>query len=253
MPPIRRSTKPASSGRRPKIAGAGTSQQGSDVRPPASDVPLLDADGAAAVAVVTVDEGGPAKGDTPVRLEKVDEPAPVTAGGEPGRSGARFGGPNWKLVAGLAVAAIVLAAFAVVAAFKPGVDVSNTAYVDAGGTAEVTEAARTALNTLYSYSPDTIDEYPGKARAVLTENMRGEFDKTIDPTVAAVKQGGTSTTVQVTDVGVKVLDGDRAELIANVTVSAESNGAAQDSASGPLIVRMEKVGDVWLLSDIADQ
>ncbi len=59
--------------------------------------------------------------------------------------------------------------------------------------------------------------------------------------------------MQVTDVGVKVLDGDRAELITNVTVSAESNGVAQDSASGPLIVRMEKVGGVWLLSDIADQ
>ena len=101
-----------------------------------------------------------------------------------------------------------------------------------------------------SLDPDLLDE---QARKVLTENMRGEFDKTIDPTVAAVKQGGTATTVQVTDVGVKVLDGDRAELITNVTVSAESNGVAQDSASGPLIVRMEKVGGVWLLSDIADQ
>ncbi|MCD7050650.1 mammalian cell entry protein [Rhodococcus sp. BH2-1] len=240
MPPIRRTTKPASSGRRPKIAGRGGGRPGSEVR--AADV---DGDsnlgGPAAVGVAVVDDARPADSARPA-ME-----------GEAGTGPTRAGGPSRRLLAILGAAAAVLAAFAVVAAFEPGADVANTAYVDIGGTAEVSEAARSALNTLYTYSPDTIDAYPDQARKVLTENMRGEFDKTIDPTVAAVKQGGTATTVQVTDVGVKVLDGDRAELITNVTVSAESNGVAQDSASGPLIVRMEKVGGVWLLSDIADQ
>lgn len=240
MPPIRRTTKPASSGRRPKIAGTGGGRPGSEVR--AADV---DGDsnlgGPAAVGVAVVDDARPADSARPA-ME-----------GEAGTGPTRAGGPSRRLLAILGAAAAVLAAIAVVAAFEPGADVANTAYVDIGGTAEVSEAARSALNTLYTYSPDTIDAYPDQARKVLTENMRGEFDKTIDPTVAAVKQGGTATTVQVTDVGVKVLDGDRAELITNVTVSAESNGVAQDSASGPLIVRMEKVGGVWLLSDIADQ
>ncbi|ORL42563.1 mammalian cell entry protein [Prescottella equi] len=240
MPPIRRTTKPASSGRRPKIAGTGGGRPGSEVR--AAEV---DGDsnlgGPAAVGVAVVDDARP-----------VDS-APPVAEGQTGTGPTRAGGPSRRLLAILGAVAAVLAAFAVVAAFEPGADVANTAYVDIGGTAEVSDAARSALNTLYTYSPDTIDAYPEQARKVLTENMRGEFDKTIDPTVAAVKQGGTATTVQVTDVGVKVLDGDRAELITNVTVSAESNGVAQDSASGPLIVRMEKVGGVWLLSDIADQ
>lgn len=249
MPPIRRNTKPASSGRRPKIAGSGTGRQGSEAVPSVVDVPADEA-GAAAVGVAVVDEVRPKV--TGVSLAKPGV-SPTPGEGEPGAGASRFGDPKWRLVAVLGAAAIVLAVFAGVAALEPGAEVSNTAYVDIGGTAEVTEAARSALSTLYTYSPDTIDAYPEQARKVLTENMRGEFDKTIDPTVAAVKQGGTSTTVQVTDVGVKVLDGDRAELITNVTVSAESNGVAQDSASGPLIVRMEKVGGVWLLSDIADQ
>ncbi|WP_254699009.1 mammalian cell entry protein [Rhodococcus sp. SGAir0479] len=160
---------------------------------------------------------------------------------------------SWRLVAALGVAAVVLAVFAVVAALRPGAEVNNTAFVDIAGTSEVTEAARSALETLYAYAPDSIDQYPDRAHAVLTDSMRAEFDKTVEPTVSAVKQSGTSTTVQLSDVGVKVLDGDRAELIVNMTVSAEMNGVAQDSASGPLIVQMEKVGGVWLLSDIADQ
>lgn len=242
MPPIRRTTRLTSSGRRPKIAGSGSARAENAVRPPAVAV-SSDDDGSTVAGVATAEAARPAAPD--------GGPAGEHESG--GSAAGRSGGPGWRLVVVLGAAAIVLAAFAAVAALRPGAEVANTAYVDIGGTAEVTDAARSALNTLYTYSPDTIDAYPGRAREVLTENMRDEFDKTIDPTVAAVKQGGTSTTVQVTDVGVKVLDGDRAELITNVTVSADSDGVAQDSASGPLIVRMEKVGGVWLLSDIADQ
>ncbi|MBM4547820.1 mammalian cell entry protein, partial [Rhodococcus hoagii] len=183
MPPIRRTTKPASSGRRPKIAGTGGGRPGSEVR--AAEV---DGDsnlgGPAAVGVAVVDDARP-----------VDS-APPVGEGQTGTGPTRAGGPSRRLLAILGAVAAVLAAFAVVAAFEPGADVANTAYVDIGGTAEVSDAARSALNTLYTYSPDTIDAYPEQARKVLTENMRGEFDKTIDPTVAAVKQGGTATTVQ---------------------------------------------------------
>ncbi|WP_241665839.1 mammalian cell entry protein [Prescottella subtropica] len=188
-----------------------------------------------------------------VTLVKDREPAidPVTIP-DTAETGARSR-LSWKLVAGTGAAALVLAGFAGVAAWRPGAQVSNTAYVDVSGTAQVTEAVRGALETLYAYAPDSIGEYPDRARGVLTESMRAEFDKTVDPTVSAVEQMGTRTSVQVSDIGVKVLDGDRAELIVNMTVSAESNGVAQDSASGPLIVQMEKVDGVWLLSDIADQ
>ncbi|WP_235871203.1 mammalian cell entry protein [Rhodococcus spongiicola] len=178
-----------------------------------------------------------------VAAPEVPEAAPVAT---PGRL-------SWRRVAVLGAAAVLLAAFAAVAAWRPGTHVSNTAYVDIAATSEVADATRSALDTLYAYAPDNIDQYPDRARSVLTEGMRGEFDETVDVTVSAVKQSGTSTAVHLTDVGVKVLDGDRAELVVNMIVSAEENGVAQGSASGPLIIRMEKVGGVWLLSDIADQ
>ncbi|GAB2639331.1 mammalian cell entry protein [Prescottella soli] len=249
MPPIRRNTRLNTPQRRPKIAGA-SGRPGTD----AGSAP-----GAAVVDEPTPVESAPVE-SAPVEVSEVEtmateaeaavvDPSPVVEDAPAAREG-RLG---WRLVAVLGGVAVVAAAFAVVAAFRPGAQASNTAYVDIAATSEVTDATRTALTTLYAYAPDSIDQYPDRARGVLTENMRAEFDKTVDPTVSAVKQSGTSTTVELSDVGVKVLDRDRAELIVNMTVSAEANGVAQDSASGPLIVRMEKVDDVWLLSDIADQ
>ncbi|MCL2534472.1 MAG: hypothetical protein FWE39_09915, partial [Nocardiaceae bacterium] len=76
-------------------------------------------------------------------------------------SGAR-GRLSWRLVAVLGAAAVVVGAFAAVAAFRPGAQVSNTAYVDIATTSEVTDAARSALIALSEYSPDAIDQYPDK-------------------------------------------------------------------------------------------
>lgn len=253
MPPIRRNTKSNAPQRRPKIAGT-SGRPGTDASPASgalgvdestplevAEAELTEAEAAVVEREPAVEDGTVADAEAAVERAQTDAPA------------AREGRLGWRLVAVLGAVAVVAAVFAVVAAFRPGTEVSNTAYVDIATTSEVTEATRAALTTLYAYAPDSIDQYPDRARGVLTENMRAEFDKTVDPTVSAVKQSGTSTTVELSDVGVKVLDGDRAELIVNMTVSAEANGVAQDSASGPLIVQMEKVDGVWLLSDIADQ
>lgn len=278
MPPIRRKSGSPASARRPKIAGSSagptpttpavSAAENRDLFeksvPPASvgttvvERPAVDQEPAvveeAVSAAPTSDASAEPTSDASAAPTSDTSAAPTSdaadGDGETSRPGSRLG---WRLVAVLGAVAVVLAAFAVVAAFRPGTTVSNTAFVDIAATSEVTDATRSALETLYAYAPDTIDQYPDRAHAVLTDSMKEEFDKTVEPTVSAVKQTGTSTTVQLSDVGVKVLDGDRAELIVNMTVSAEMNGVAQDSASGPLIVQMEKVGDVWLLSDIADQ
>ncbi|RVW10224.1 mammalian cell entry protein [Prescottella agglutinans] len=259
MPPIRRNTRLNTPQRRPKIAGT-SGRPGTDESPVSSSTPvdstLVEAPEVETVAAAraAVAEQSPAAEARPaVATDTVAHTGAEGASAEPEAPGGRGGRLGWRLVAVLGAAAVVAAAFAAVAAFRPGAQVSNTAYVDIATTSEVTEATRAALTTLYAYAPDFVDQYPDRARGVLTENMRAEFDKTVDPTVSAVKQSGTSTTVELSDVGVKVLDGDRAELIVNMTVSAEANGVAQDSASGPLIVQMEKVDGVWLLSDIADQ
>ncbi|WP_169692681.1 hypothetical protein [Rhodococcus opacus] len=159
---------------------------------------------------------------------------------------------TWKLVGILGAVAVVLGVFAVVAAFKPGADITNTAWVDEGATAEVTKAGTEAIETLYTYSYETIDQDFEKARGYLNDAKRDEFDSTADTTKEAAIQTKTATQASVTDIGVTVLDGDRAELLAHMNVSATGDAVAQGSAATPLSIKMEKIDGKWVLSDISD-
>ncbi|PBC57331.1 hypothetical protein [Rhodococcus sp. ACPA1] len=159
---------------------------------------------------------------------------------------------TWKLVGILGAVAVVLGVFAVVAAFKPGADITNTAWVDEGATAEVTKAGTEAIETLYTYSYETIDQDFEKARGYLNDAKREEFDSTADTTKEAAIQTKTATQASVTDIGVTVLDGHRAELLAHMNVSATGDAVAQGSAATPLSIKMEKIDGKWVLSDISD-
>lgn len=241
MPPNRRSSQPIPArGRRPKVAGTNR--------------------GAASIDVEPVDEAPAKRRRVPLikptggtSLRKASAPAPPrtgsTATGQDTFGRGRF---SWRLVAILGAITVALGAFAGLAHWKPGAQVSNLAYVDNSATDQVKAAAKDALTALYAYDVASIDGYPDKARSVITDNMRAEFDKTVDQTVSAVKQAQTKTDVQVDPIGVSLLDGDRAELLVNLTVSATNNGVIADSASGPIVVRMEKVGGSWRASDIVD-
>ncbi|NDV05583.1 hypothetical protein GXW84_13785 [Rhodococcus sp. IEGM 248] len=176
--------------------------------------------------------------------------APTAAGTADGDNGSSR--ITWKLVGILGAVAVVLGVFAVVAAFKPGADITNTAWVDEGATAEVTKAGTEAIETLYTYSYETIDQDFEKARGYLNDAKREEFDSTADTTKEAAIQTKTATQASVTDIGVTVLDGDRAELLAHMNVSATGDAVAQGSAATPLSIKMEKIDGKWVLSDISD-
>ncbi|WP_032401939.1 hypothetical protein [Rhodococcoides fascians] len=162
-------------------------------------------------------------------------------------------GIGYKHVIIVAIIAVVLGAFAAVAAFKPFATIDNAAWVDSAATQEVTSAATDALQTLYTYKADTIDADFDAARAVLNQSMLDEFNSTADTTKSAVVQTKTGTEAMVTDIGVSRLEDDKAELIANVNISATQDGVASGSAEGPLTVNMEKVDGTWKLSAIDDQ
>ncbi|MGW6694082.1 hypothetical protein ACWF62_09915 [Rhodococcus sp. NPDC054953] len=160
---------------------------------------------------------------------------------------------GWRSVAVIGIVAVALAAFAAVAAFRPGATLANRAWVDTAETTRVSAAARDAIQTLYTYKFDTVDQDFDNARAVLTDDMRTQFDETAQVTRDAVTQTKTATNAQVTDIGVKLLDDDRAELVASMNVSASNDGVEQGSAEGPLSVTMARVDGTWLLSDIRDR
>lgn len=181
------------------------------------------------------------------RISTQQAPAAETAAADTGS-----GRITWKLVGILGAVAVVLGVFAVVAAFKPGADITNTAWVDEGATAEVTKAGTEAIETLYTYSYETIDQDFDKARGYLDDAKRDEFDSTADTTKQAAIQTKTATQASVTDIGVTMLDGDRAELLAHMNVSATGDAVAQGSAATPLSIKMEKIDGKWVLTDISD-
>lgn len=176
-----------------------------------------------------------------------------TAGPAVTTGGAARPGIGYKHVAVVAVIAVVLGAFAAVAAFKPFATIDNAAWVDSAATQEVTSAATDALQILYTYKADTIDADFDAARGVLNQSMLDEFNSTADTTKSAVVQTKTGTEAMVTDIGVARLEDDKAELIANLNISATQDGVASGSAEGPLTVNMEKVDGTWKLSAIDDQ
>ncbi|MBM7243332.1 hypothetical protein HQO12_14015 [Rhodococcus fascians] len=179
--------------------------------------------------------------------------APTSTSTETTESPKSASGIGFKHVIVVAVIAVVLGAFAAVAAFKPFATIDNKAWVDSSGTQEVTSAATDALQTLYTYKAETIDADFDAARAVLNQSMLDEFNSTADTTKSAVVQTDTGTKAMVTDIGVSRLEDDKAELIANVNISATQNGVASGSAEGPLTVNMEKIDGTWKLSAIDDQ
>lgn len=193
------------------------------------------------------------QGSRPSRAGLKKPVAPTSTSTETTESPKSASGIGFKHVIVVAVIAVVLGAFAAVAAFKPFATIDNKAWVDSSGTQEVTSAATDALQTLYTYKAETIDADFDAARAVLNQSMLDEFNSTADTTKSAVVQTDTGTEAMVTDIGVSRLEDDKAELIANVNISATQNGVASGSAEGPLTVNMEKIDGTWKLSAIDDQ
>jgi Mce-associated membrane protein len=153
----------------------------------------------------------------------------------------------------LVVAALLLSAFAVIAFLRPGAKPSNEAYLDNATTEQVKAAAKNALTVLYGYDADNMAGYSAAVHKVLTGPMAAQFDKTGQVSISAIEQTKLETAVQVDPIGVTDLQADHAELLLYLSVSGSKDGQAQQSASGPLVVRMTKIAGRWLASDIVDR
>ncbi|MGW6377716.1 hypothetical protein ACWFRB_16810 [Rhodococcus sp. NPDC055112] len=303
MPPLRRTTStPQPKGRRPRVAGTGSSAARGPVSEPEATAPASSAgtetevagSGAvsppaeAPVAAATADTeaaGGteviadagatetaaaardasresaaPEQEQAPKTINRTSSLRPRTTGEtdadvpvvEPVVDQEAVDA-GWKRVVTIGLVALGLGIFALVAAFRPGADVPNQAWVDTSETSKVTADAKNAIQTLYTYKFDTVEQDFDNARAVLDDAMREEFDRTAAVTKDAVIQTKTATVAEVTDIGLKLLSDDRAELVASMNVSATNDGAAQGSAQGPLSVTMAKSGDHWVITDIRDR
>ncbi|GAB0104952.1 hypothetical protein JMUB6875_39300 [Nocardia sp. JMUB6875] len=165
---------------------------------------------------------------------------------------------NWGVATVCAGLSVLLLAFAAAGAVnhwvsKPHSDSGNLAYVDNGATDEVKAAADHALTTLYGYKAAEIDKWKAGVNSVLTDKMQKDFAKYVDTTVDTIKQTQTDTQVKTDPIGVTLLTGDHAELLVNLNISAVKDGKPEPLASGPIVLRMQKVDGHWLAAEITDK
>lgn len=233
MPPQRRKIVPptTTSKARKKVAGSGR-------KPEATQAPD-------AVETPDLTKSEPARdtaADTATAADTKAVSGPATS--EPATSGRT----NWVPAIVVGAVAVVLVAFAAVAAVKPGTEVDNMAWVDQGASSEVTRAASEGLTALYRYNWETIDEDLESARAFMGPDLQEETNQFLDAIKSGAEQTQTATEVDVMDIGLVRLESDRAELLANMNVSSTRAGVAYDSVMFPIVVNMETLDGRWVVS-----
>ncbi|WP_228786430.1 hypothetical protein [Nocardia terpenica] len=164
----------------------------------------------------------------------------------------RWSSPRRSLVLGI-VAVVLLAIFAGIAALRPGVDYNNRAFVDNAETEQVKNAASQILTTVYGTDAKNLAGYKDAAKKVLTGKALADSDKYLDTVAQAVQQTDTKATVRNDPIGVTLLTKDHAELLVNMTVGVTKDGVAQQSMTGPILIRLDRVDGRWLASDLPDR
>ncbi|OZC57295.1 hypothetical protein CH267_08585 [Rhodococcus sp. 06-621-2] len=280
MPPQRRKIVPPVTTSKVRKKVAGTNRKPADSSAPdssavdsgavdssAPDTALPEGPSSADAATVSISKPPKQKAsvaDTPVAETPESSKAPGAEISEEGspqegspHTGSLGGQPagrtNWLPTIVVGVVAALLVAFAAVAALKPGTEVDNAAWVDQGETSEVTRAASDALVGLYRYNFATIDADIAAGLEKMTPAFREESQKFIEEIKSTANETQTATDVDVLDIGVVRLQDDKAELFANVNVSATSAGVASGNVVFPLIANMEKIDGQWLLSATQDK
>ena len=206
MPSPRRSPAP----RRPRVAGAQR-----------AEAPGAEADRLA------VDDEPPAP---------VTPGAPVTSGGPDGV--ARLVG----LVAILLIAIVLAAWFRGEAAqLRESAGAGNEALVDVGATAQAVGQVRDGLETVFSYDFARLAENQAAAREVITGEFVADFEEQFGRVRDLAPGQQAVVTATVPNIGVKVLQGDRAVLFAFIDQQATRLDADPTLSAGRVVVTAERV------------
>lgn len=241
MPPVNRKTSASPVKRRPAIAGTRTAGTGHDTETTPSGPtdltkpspkPRAD-DTAAAGGAVVEDLTAPATTQRPRRLLAV----------------------SLTLAALMLIAAVVLATVSWVHARGPGDTAgakSNVALINAPETQQVGAAAVAVLQKAYSYSYTTIDADFNAAIALMTPGMAGQYRPLLDNIRTAATQAKTTTKATVVSDAVRLLDGDRAEVIAFVVVTGDNAGTALQPSGYRFTASMLRDNGKWLLSGLTE-
>jgi Mce-associated membrane protein len=130
----------------------------------------------------------------------------------------------------------------------------NTALVDIGTTAQVSQEVTAALKTVYSFDYTRLDENEAAARAVITPAFADQFDQLFRQVRELAPQQQAVVTATVNLVGVQSIDGDTATLLVFLdqqATRAQSGGAPQQlAAAGRLVVTAQLVDGTWKIAAV---
>jgi Mce-associated membrane protein len=163
--------------------------------------------------------------------------------------------PVPALIGGLAVLVGLAVFFAVENAEVRGTpSAQNTALVDVGTTAQVSQQVTTALKTIYSFDYTRLDQNEAAARAVITPAFAGQFDQLFKQVRELAPQQQAVVTATVNPVGVQSINGDTATLLVFLdqqATRAQAGGAPQQlAAAGRLMVTAQLVDGTWKVAAV---
>jgi len=252
MPPVNRKSPSPVPRRRPVVAGTRTS--GSDrTADSGTDTVTLAVPPAEAKRPKAVFRRRHRAEDI-ARLDSVDPaPRPTDEAAAPSRS--RLLPIALGIAALLLIAAAVLSTVFFVHARGPGTSSSsaaNAALVDAPATQQVGAATVDVLQKIYSYTYTTIDADSNAAIALMTPEMAAQYRPLFDNIRKAATQAKTTTKATVVSDGVRLLDGDRAEVLAFVVVTDDNAGTALQPSGYRFTASMLRSNGKWLLADLTE-
>lgn len=273
MTSIPRQPPPA---RRPRVAGI--RRPSPSPRPKPADQPVADEPAAKTEAAPAAGEGKPRPRPEPTGAKT--EPAPATDARKPRpRPKSRDAGVakpvdyraaeeavaapadeprrvrtrprNKAVIAGVLLAtAIVFAGLAVwfkIEDNKLSAETANTALLDVARTAQVNQAATSAVETLFSYDYNNIAKTQNAAKdLLLNDDVRNKYNSLMGEVERLAPQQKMVVTVKVTRSAVIKLEGDQARVIVFVDQTATRTDQNQTSSgSSQLWVNMQYSGGKW--------
>jgi len=248
--------------RRPRVAGHTPGRPTATTTQDAATAPTPgEAEAAAPAAGATPRETTPAEAPAQRRpsgkraLRKRAAAAMTDNGSTTSRNWRRRPVPVPALVGALVVLVGLAVFFGVENAEVRGTpSAQNTALVDIGTTAQVSQQVTAALKTVYSFDYTRLDQNEAAARAVITPAFADQFDQLFRQVRELAPQQQAVVTATVNLVGVQSIDGDTATLLVFLdqqATRAQSGSAPQQlAAAGRLVVTAQLVDGTWKIAAV---
>jgi len=156
----------------------------------------------------------------------------------------------------VALLAVVVIATGLAAWFRGEVEQlrnreGNDALVDVAATSQVVSDVEEALEAVYSYDVARLDENQRTARELITEDFSDDYEMLVEEVRGPAPDQPTVVSAVVVSSAVKLLDGDRAIVVAFIDQQATRGvDAEQSTVPARLTVTAERVDDRWKIAAI---